>query len=283
MGEVVNLDARRERYRQTATGLPPEPARAAAERRRLAAAPGPGLAAGCLNDLTDRNLRLVHRLIMLGVLSEEVRRAGSHRALHERRAVEDERHHCDEESIFEGEATMHDLPYDHADSGSDLEWIVRDEPSQQGSSPAEIAVQPGWVLLVEDDIDARDELVEALTRQGFLVWLADSAHGALESLDSGEHFSTIIMDARLRDGSAHPLIAALARRPLCEERIVLISGLSDPRLGIPEALVERTVFLEKPLRLDELLAALLPVSHAPDGGIASGVEGILRSTGDSRP
>lgn len=272
MGEVVSLEARREHRRRIRTGATAVPARAAVE-PGLAVAPA--LEASCLADLADRSLPLAHRLIMLGVLSEAVRRAGSMRPSPGRRAGADD--------DGDEEYAMSDLSCEHADGGSDVEWRVCDEPVKPGWSPAEIAVQPGWVLLVEDDIDARDELVEALTRQGFLVWLADSARGALESLDSGEHFTTIIMDARLRDGSAHPLIAALARRPLSEERIVLISGLSDPRLGIPETLVERTVFLEKPLRLDELLAALPLVSHAPERALASSVDGFLRPTGASHP
>lgn len=183
-----------------------------------------------LADLCDARIPQARRQLMLSLLSEQVRRSAG--------------------------VSANASPPGESPGASDVEWLVNDIGGESGWTPEDTHTHGDWVLVVEDDLEARDELCEALTRQGFLVWLAASAGEALESLGGDERFSTVIVDARLSDGSAHPLIAALARQPERSERLVLVSGLNAPRLAVPECLLDRTLVLEKPLHLDELLAAL---------------------------
>lgn len=240
MAKVVNLAEFRTRSQGLATlavsggGALPVTHGTASEATEAAPAPPAGrwqaIGLNSLADLRDERIPRAQRHLMLSLLSEQVRRSAG----------------------VSASATPPGEPW----GTSDVEWLVNDVGGEWDWTPVETQVRGDWVLVVEDDLDARDELCEALTRQGFMVWLDASTGEALESLDSGEQFSTVIVDARLSDGSAHPLIAALARQPERSERLVLISGLTDPRLAVPECLVDRTLFLEKPLRLDELLAAL---------------------------
>lgn len=109
------------------------------------------------------------------------------------------------------------------------------------------------VLLVEDEEDLRMIIEEALSDRGFTVTAARNGVEALRYLREPNVFSHLVTDVSMPEGVCGLDVAseALQRRPGME--VVVVSGYQRSQLPpIPDTMV----FLPKPYRLNQLLAAL---------------------------
>ncbi len=113
------------------------------------------------------------------------------------------------------------------------------------------------LLLVEDEIDAREALARALARAGYSVTAVGSAAAALEAARSGLPVDLAVVDVRLgtdeRGGVEllRPLREATSRAP-----VVVITAFADLDT-VKQALNEGAAYLlEKPFRAGDLVEVL---------------------------
>jgi len=112
------------------------------------------------------------------------------------------------------------------------------------------------ILVVEDDPDLRPLLHHILWDGGYEVDVADSAAGA-NSLLERRAYDLILADARLSDGTGMTVARRAERKGA---RVLIITGYA---LELPSGELEAYEFLLKPVRPDELLAAIGRVLNAP--------------------
>jgi DNA-binding NtrC family response regulator len=107
------------------------------------------------------------------------------------------------------------------------------------------------ILVVEDDLDIRDALSDAIELAGYRVLVAEDSHAALVALDAHEEIGLVLTDVVMAGGIDGYALAdkVIAKRP--KLRVLVTSGHSkDPsRLG-PHA------FLQKPYRIEQLLTKI---------------------------
>lgn len=115
--------------------------------------------------------------------------------------------------------------------------------------------QPRSVVLVEDDVDNRESISEALEAEGFAVHALATADEALKLLDAPRCPPLILLDLRMPRMSGRELLAAVALRPDRERfRIIVISADSEAQaLAARPRVVE---VLRKPFALERLLDAV---------------------------
>ena len=107
------------------------------------------------------------------------------------------------------------------------------------------------ILFVEDNANTARASKVMLELRGYTVDTAGSVRAAKECLAAKE-YDVILSDIRLPDGTGYDLLASLPR-PL---RAIALSGLTSAA-DREEALSKGfTVFLAKPFRTDELIAAI---------------------------
>lgn len=111
------------------------------------------------------------------------------------------------------------------------------------------------VVLVEDDVDNRESISEALEAEGFRVHALATADEAVKLLDSPGCPPLILLDLRMPRMSGRELLAAVALRPDRERfRVILISADSEAHaLASRPRVVE---VLRKPFALERLLDAV---------------------------
>jgi len=116
-------------------------------------------------------------------------------------------------------------------------------------------------LVVEDDARLRSALVSALSAQGFVMKEAGSVKEALAELAKGSP-DLIVLDVALPDGRAIDVLRAVAEHSPTP-RILAVSGAAGPDESF--ALAERGVraYLNKPINLEELEAAVGRVMSEP--------------------
>jgi signal transduction histidine kinase/ActR/RegA family two-component response regulator len=130
------------------------------------------------------------------------------------------------------------------------------EQERPASDSGTLPIEPRVVLVVEDEVHVRQLLRSSLAREGFRVLDAADGQQALEILASGEEQIDLVMTDLVmpRLGGAELLRRVRADHPHLP--FIFISGYpdrgADPYLGTDE----RTRFLQKPFRLDELREAL---------------------------
>ena len=111
------------------------------------------------------------------------------------------------------------------------------------------------VVLVEDDVDNRESIAQALEAEGFRVHSLATADAALKLLDAPRCPSLILLDLWMPRMGGRELLAAIALRPDRERfRVILISA--D---GAAHALATRPRVVEvlrKPFGLDRLIDAV---------------------------
>jgi len=104
------------------------------------------------------------------------------------------------------------------------------------------------ILIVDRDAAMRQTLREQLTRDGFAVIEAASAHAAEIFLFGQQtQFAAVIMDAVLPDGDGHAVCARLRANGMSMP-IILMNGSN--------CAAEDTISLAKPFRLSELMVRL---------------------------
>jgi two-component system chemotaxis response regulator CheY len=116
-------------------------------------------------------------------------------------------------------------------------------------------VRPFSILLVEDDIDVREALAEALSDQGYAVETAVDGLQALERLRGGARPGVILLDLMMprMDGVEFRMVQradpALAHLP-----VVLLSA--DARMDEKARLLDVQGAICKPIDLAQLTAAI---------------------------
>jgi DNA-binding NtrC family response regulator len=113
------------------------------------------------------------------------------------------------------------------------------------------------VLLVEDEDGVRRSLQLFLIGRGYRVRAFSAAAPAIADPGSGEA-ALLVADYRLPDGDGIILLAGLRRRGW-QGRAVLVTAYPSEELAHTAAAAGFATVIEKPLRHEELLAALAPV------------------------
>lgn len=108
------------------------------------------------------------------------------------------------------------------------------------------------ILIVEDDIQSREGLARILADHGFDVRSAADVEAAGQILRDFEP-DTVLLDIGLPLLSGETFATHLSGR-LPNTRIVFMSGKYD--MVDPERFGERTLFLNKPLNIEQLLNVL---------------------------
>ena len=108
------------------------------------------------------------------------------------------------------------------------------------------------VVIVEDDGDIASLLTDILDTEGYAPVAVGEASRLVDELEPRP--ALIVLDLRLRRGSADEILATLRDRGMGDVPILLLSAATDlaeraRALGIPS-------FLAKPFELDELLVAV---------------------------
>lgn len=122
-------------------------------------------------------------------------------------------------------------------------------------------MRPIRVLMAEDETLAAEVLEEALVAAGFTILAAEDGQAALDLAD-GNGFDVLLTDLRMPRMNGCELIQHLRRRRP-DLPVVVMTGY-DP--GATEAALLTGQgpmrLLNKPLRIDEVVAALVDVASA---------------------
>jgi two-component system response regulator RegA len=125
--------------------------------------------------------------------------------------------------------------------------------SETGAAAAPTA-HAGRLLLVDDDAPLRRNLVRALEREGYEVATAGSLR---EAYDVAGTFQPdyAVLDLNLADGHGMELVQSLqSLRP--GVRVVVLTGYDSIASSIVAAKAGAAAYLAKPVRPEELVAAL---------------------------
>jgi CheY-like chemotaxis protein len=114
---------------------------------------------------------------------------------------------------------------------------------------------PARILLVEDDLDVRTSLAEALSELGYVVDEAGNGVEALERLRSSPRPDVILLDLMMPLMDGWTFRALQLEDPLLASIPVVVLSASLPP-GIPMADLSVDGVLEKPFGLDRLADAL---------------------------
>lgn len=115
------------------------------------------------------------------------------------------------------------------------------------------------ILLVEDDPEMADALRTALSRQGFLLAVANNLIMAREAI-ANESYDIVLIDRQLPDGDGAALLAEI-RRSGNPARSIIISAMGSTRERIAGLNDGADDYLPKPFAVDELIARLAAVTR----------------------
>jgi CheY-like chemotaxis protein len=119
-------------------------------------------------------------------------------------------------------------------------------PGPKGST------QPRTVVLVEDDVDNRESITEALKAEGFRVHSLARGDEALKLLDTPGCPELILLDLWMSRMGGRELLAAIALRPDRDRfRVIVISA--DHEAGALAARPRVVEVIRKPFALEKLL------------------------------
>lgn len=133
---------------------------------------------------------------------------------------------------------------------------MKNHPSGPGQLPGPVGgVQTRSVLLVEDDVDNRESIAEALEGEGFRVRSLARGDEAVKLLDAPSCPGLILLDLWMPRLGGGELLAAIALRPDRDRfRVIVISADHEARaLAARPRVVE---VLRKPFALEKLLDAV---------------------------
>jgi DNA-binding response OmpR family regulator len=111
------------------------------------------------------------------------------------------------------------------------------------------------VLIVEDDVDLREELADFLRGHDYVVTEAGTVRDAENALT--HPFDLLVLDINLPDGNGFELCHRL--RPYLRSGIVMCTGRSERELRIDSLTGGADAYLVKPVDPDELVATLISV------------------------
>jgi len=106
------------------------------------------------------------------------------------------------------------------------------------------------VLIVDDDIEALEEMADALQDYGLVVYTASNENTALElALEHRPEF--IIMDYLLRGSTGTDVVKAI-HKSLPETQVIMISGFEDLCRVVTTTNSGVIAVLKKPLSIDSI-------------------------------
>jgi CheY-like chemotaxis protein len=147
---------------------------------------------------------------------------------------------------------------DEADATLGAAPPIAPQPVARASWPSSDA---STVVLVDDDLDTREQLAELLEDQGYRVLAAHDGADALEKLMQGTPPHLIILDLNMPGLNGPDFAHRLLLNPTFGRvPVLVVSGSVTGRQQA--ALLGADAFLEKPLRSDVLLEH---VSHLVEG------------------
>jgi len=133
---------------------------------------------------------------------------------------------------------------------------MKNHPAGPGQLPGPVgATQTRSVVLVEDDVDNRESIAEALQAEGFRVQSLARADDAVKLLDAPSCPGLILLDLWMPRMGGRELLAAIALRPDRDRfRVIVISADHEAHaLAARPRVVE---VLRKPFALEKLLDAV---------------------------
>ncbi len=110
------------------------------------------------------------------------------------------------------------------------------------------------ILIVEDDDDARTNMEDVLSLDGYRIASASHCLPAIDAVES-THFDTVIVDWRLPDGSGADLIPVI-KRELPNVMIIVVTGLREFDTAVKALREGAYDFLTKPINPDALRSLL---------------------------
>lgn len=110
------------------------------------------------------------------------------------------------------------------------------------------------ILIVEDDDDARKNMEDVLSLDGYLVESASHCLPAIAAIES-KSFDAVIVDWRLPDGSGGDLIPII-KRELPNAPIIVVTGLREFDTAVTALRGGAYDFLTKPINPDSLRGLL---------------------------
>lgn len=123
------------------------------------------------------------------------------------------------------------------------------------------------VLVVDDDVDVRSAVAEALLDEGIEVTTAENGRAALATLRSGMLPDVILLDIMMPEMDGWAFRAEQQRDPELDAiPVVVFTAYGVPRETAEE--VAASAYLKKPVRLDELLQTLSRFRRDGMGGDA---------------
>jgi two-component system response regulator RegA len=111
------------------------------------------------------------------------------------------------------------------------------------------------LLIVDDELNLRQQLAKAMDRRGFDSAVAESVAEGVRAVESRPPKYAVI-DLRLDDGSGLEVVEAL-RRLRADARIVVLTGYGNIATAVAAVKAGAVDYLPKPADADQVAAALL--------------------------
>jgi two-component system response regulator RegA len=116
------------------------------------------------------------------------------------------------------------------------------------------------LLIVDDEVNLRNQLAKAMERRGFVTEVAESVAEGKRTVDARPPKYAVI-DLRLGDGSGLEVVEALrAARP--DARIVMLTGYGNIATAVAAVKAGAVDYLPKPADADQVVAALMAEGEA---------------------
>lgn len=125
-------------------------------------------------------------------------------------------------------------------------------------------VDPGTVLIVEDDDGIRSLLVAVVERDGFRSRVAEDGDGALEALGDGAAEPVVILlDLVMPRVDGFTVLGHLEKNsPHLLQRVIVLTAAAEPRLRGADELKRVWCVRRKPLEIDDLSAQMRSCAEA---------------------
>jgi CheY-like chemotaxis protein len=144
--------------------------------------------------------------------------------------------------------------------------VAGNDPRVREQAGESSTLKGARILLVEDNAVNRELAVELLHRAGVTVTVARDGREALDVLDR-EAFDGVLMDCQMPVMDGYAATRALRQRPGLQA-LPVIAMTANAMVGDREKALEAGMndHVAKPVRFDDLLAALLRWVRVPDQG-----------------
>ena len=111
------------------------------------------------------------------------------------------------------------------------------------------------LLIVDDEVNLRQQLAKAMDRRGFQANVAESVADGIRAVEAQPPKYAVI-DLRLDDGSGLEVVEAL-RRTRPDARIVVLTGYGNIATAVAAVKAGAVDYLPKPADADQVAAALV--------------------------